>query len=187
MGNRAIYTLIERGESNYFYSHMGANALSPLLRLTQAKELQTKLSESHSLAYIFEHLDYDGQYQNPRLMDADMFCERIEPISIPEYEQSYAQRGELEMKITIDLDENDCLLEYNPNCPWYCTMGSFSIDLDAGVENVRRLLAHAEDTVSLILAGFLPSTTAVQGLKKSWSQPVAICGSRNIAAAIGRS
>jgi hypothetical protein len=145
MGNRAIYILIENGEWTYFYSHMGANALSPLLRLTQAKELQIKLSEFHSLAHIFEHLDYKGQYQNPRLMDADMFCERTEPISIPEYEQSYAQRGELEMKITLDLDENDCLLEYNPNCPWYRTMGSFSINLDAGVENVRRLLAHAEE------------------------------------------
>lgn len=80
MGNRAIYILIENGERTYFYSHMGANALSPLLQLTQAKELQIKLSEFHSLAHIFEHLDYKGQYQNPRLKCAQAIssCRRAQ-------------------------------------------------------------------------------------------------------------
>ncbi|MEG2013986.1 MAG: hypothetical protein RR063_12450, partial [Anaerovoracaceae bacterium] len=105
-GNRAIYIIAENGENNYFYSHMGANALSPLLRLAQAKELQKALPESQSIAHIFEHLDYDGQYQPQRLEDADMFCERIDPITLSEYQKSYTQKSLLEMRITLDLDSN---------------------------------------------------------------------------------
>ena len=63
MGNRAIFILHEQGESYYFTAHHGANALSPLLRLTQAKQLQEQLPQSQSIAHIFEHLDYDGKYQ----------------------------------------------------------------------------------------------------------------------------
>lgn len=144
MGNRAIYIIAQNGEKNYFYSHMGANALSPLLRLAQAKELQAALPEPQTIAHIFEHLDYGGQYQPQRLDDADMFCERIDPIAIRGYQKSYAEHGELEMRITLDLDHNDCLMEYNPNCAWYRTMGNLSIPLDVGLENVEKLLAHAE-------------------------------------------
>lgn len=146
MGNRAIYIIAQNGETNYFYAHMGANALSPLLRLAQAKELQAALPEPQTIAHIFAHLDYGGQYQPQRLDDADMFCERIDPIAIRGYQKSYAEHGELEMRITLDLDHNDCLMEYNPNCAWYRTMGNLSIPLDVGLENVEKLLAHAEET-----------------------------------------
>lgn len=91
MGNRAIYTIIENGENNYFYAHMGANALSPHLWLAQAKELQGALPEQ-TIVHIYEHLDYDRQYQNPRLADTDMFCERLDPIAISEY-QKYLRRA----------------------------------------------------------------------------------------------
>lgn len=143
MGNRALYTIVEKGENNYFYTHMGANALSPLLRLAQAKELQKSLPKQ-SITHIYKHLDYDGQYQNPRLADADMFCERIEPTDVSGCQKRYAEHGDLEMRITLDLDHNECLLEYNPNCPWYRTMGAFSIPIDVGLQNVEKLLAHAE-------------------------------------------
>lgn len=74
MGNRAIYNIIENGKSHYFYTYVGANALSPLLRLSQAKEIQKQLPDKPSIAHIFEYLDYDGEYINPRKSDADMFC-----------------------------------------------------------------------------------------------------------------
>lgn len=73
MGNRVIYIIRESGENNFSVYH-GANALSPLLRMFQAKKLQEALLRQESVSHIFEHLDYDGAYQNPRLDDADMFC-----------------------------------------------------------------------------------------------------------------
>lgn len=145
MGNRAIYIIRENGENNYFSAHYGANALSPLLRMLQAQELQKTFSPSQPIHRVFEHLDYAGQYQNPRLDDADMFCQRIAPTEISQYNKSYAERSELEMRMVFDLDQNCFMMEYNPNCPWYRTMGSFSIDLDVGLDNVRKLLAHAEE------------------------------------------
>ena len=144
MGNRALYHIIEDGQSSYFYAHMGANALSPLLRLTQAKALQGQLPEQPSIANIFAHLDYGGQYQNPRLMDADMFCEPLDENAVSSYQTSYSKRSELEMRVTLDLDSNSCLLEYNPNCPWYRTMGDFSIPLTNGLNNVGKLLEYAD-------------------------------------------
>lgn len=135
---------MEDGILSYFSTNYGANALSPLLRLAQAMEIKQQLPEPRSIAHIFEHLDYDGQYQEKRLDDADMFCWRIPENEVARWQESYDSKSLLEMRITLDLDKSCCTLEYNPNCPWYHTMGSFSIDLDAGLENVRRLMEHGE-------------------------------------------
>ncbi len=145
MGNRAVYELKENGKETHFYAHYGANSLSPLLRLWQAMEIQKQLPGKQSLAHIFEHLDYDGGYQEERLPDGEMFFARIEPGEVGAYEDTYAKGRHLEMWITLDVEENQCILEYNPNCPWYHTMGSYSIDLDKGLENVRRLLEYGEE------------------------------------------
>lgn len=145
MGNRAIYIIRENGENSFFSVYHGANALSPLLRMFQVQKLQETLNRPESVSRIFEHLDYDGTYQNPRLDDADMFCKRIPPAEMAEYNKAYAERSEFEMRMVFDLDQNCFMMEYNPNCPWYRTMGSFSIDLDVGLDNVQKLLAHAEE------------------------------------------
>ena len=145
MGNRAVFLLHEQGENYYFTAHHGANALSPLLRLTQAKQLQEQLPQSQSIAHIFEHLDYDGKYQPERLQDSDMF---FQAISLPEMKvclSDFQNRSNFEMRFIIDLDRNDFQMTYNPNCPWYRTMGSFTIDLEVGIDNVKKLLAHAEE------------------------------------------
>ena len=145
MGNRAVYELKENGKETHFYAHYGANSLSPLLRLWQAMEIQKQLPGKQSLAHIFEHLDYEGGYQEERLPDGEMFFARIEPGEVGAYEDTYAKGRHLEMWITLDVEENQCILEYNPNCPWYQTMGSYSIDIDKGLENVRRLLEYGEE------------------------------------------
>lgn len=145
MGNRAVYTLKEDGKETYFYTHHGANSLSPLLRLWQTMEIQKQLPEYQSLAHIFEHLDYDGGYQEERQPDGEMFFAGIEQGEVQAYKDTYARGSQLEMWITLDVEENQCILEYNPNCPWYRTMGSYSIDLDKGLENVRRLLEYGEE------------------------------------------
>lgn len=49
------------------------------------------------------------------------------------------------MRITLDLDHDSCLLEYNRNCPWYQSMDSLSIPISTGLENVRRLMAYADE------------------------------------------
>ena len=53
MGNRAFFILKEKGETSYFTAYHGANALSPLLRLVQAKKLQAQLPGQKSIAHIF--------------------------------------------------------------------------------------------------------------------------------------
>ncbi|HWP51553.1 MAG TPA: hypothetical protein VN626_07635 [Clostridia bacterium] len=143
MGNRAIYIIREKGETSFFYTHYGANALSPLLMMLQAQQLQKMLSESQPVGHVFEHLDYEGRYH--WLARADMFCEKIPFAEVAEYNNAYETHGEIEMRMTFDLDRNSFLMEYNPNCPWYRTMGSFSIDLDVGLDNVQKLLDHAEE------------------------------------------
>ena len=144
MSNPAIYIIRENGENHFFSAYYGANALSPLLRLSQAKAVQETLPEYPPINHVFENLDYGGNYRNPRLDDADMFCKRIPPNEMSHYNKDYAERSSFQMRMLFDLDQNSFMMEYNPNCPWFRTMGSFSIDLDAGLENVRKLLEHAE-------------------------------------------
>lgn len=145
MGQRAIYNLVENGKNNYFNAHYGATSLSPLLRLLQTKDIQQQMVEPTLLSHILEHLDYEAQYQNPRLDDANMFCNRIDEIDISKHIDWFNKGSDIEMRITMNLDDNSCLMEYNRNCPWYRTMGSYSIPLDLGLQNVEKLLHHAEE------------------------------------------
>lgn len=72
----------------------------------------------------------------------------FQAISLPEMKvclNDFQNRSNFEMQFIIDLDRNDFQMTYNPNCPWYRTMGSFTIDLDVGIDNVKKLLAHAEE------------------------------------------
>lgn len=143
MGHRALYRLVEQNSNAYFYAYWGANALSPLIRLQQAREIQAQIPDKQSLAHIFEHLDYNGRYVNPRANDPDMFCKRIPKEAIRDYIKGFEEKSELEMRITLDPDNNNCLLEYNRQC--YRGLGSFSIPLDTGLENVKKLLKATEE------------------------------------------
>ena len=118
MGNRAFFILKEKGETSYFTAYHGANALSPLLRLVQAKKLQVQLPGQKSITHIFEHLDYDGKYQQERLMDADMFFCPVSPAGMKACMKNYKEHSQFEMRFILDLDDNLIQMEYNPNCPW---------------------------------------------------------------------
>ena len=146
MGQRAIYVITEDGKSNSFFAFWGANALSPLLRLLQAKEIQKQLPERQSIAHIFEHLDYGGVYVSPRHDNpADMFCDPIADVDLSGRRTVFGHSSEIEMLVRLDLDGNNCLLEYNRNCPWYASMNNYSIPLDVGLRNVKKLLSIAEE------------------------------------------
>jgi len=146
MGQRAIYVITEDGKNNSFFAFWGANALSPLLRLLQAKEMQKQLPERQSIAHIFEHLDYGGVYVNPRHDNpADMFCDPIADVDLSGRRTVFGHSSEIEMLVRLDLDGNNCLLEYNCNCPWYASMNNYSIPLDVGLRNVKKLLSIAEE------------------------------------------
>lgn len=106
MGNRAFFILKEKGETSYFTAYHGANALSPLLRLVQAKKLQVQLPGQKSIAHIFEHLDYDGKYQQARLMDADMFFCPVSPAGMKACMKNYKEHSQFEMRFILDLDDN---------------------------------------------------------------------------------
>lgn len=146
MGQRAIYVIAEDGKRSSFYAHYGANALSPLLRLLQARELQEQLPERQSIAHIFEHLDYGGVYVNPRHDNSDdMFCDPIADVDMSSPDKVFGKSSEIEMLVQLDLDGNNCLLVFNQNCPWYTAMDSYSIPIDVGLRNVEKLLSIAEE------------------------------------------
>lgn len=146
MGQRAIYVITEDGKNNSFFAFWGANALSPLLRLLQAKEIQEQLPERQSIAHIFEYLDYGGVYVNPRHDNpADMFCDPIADVDISGRHNVFGNSSEIEMLVRLDLDGNNCLMEYNRGCPWYAAMDSHSIPIDVGLRNVEKLLSIAEE------------------------------------------
>jgi len=145
VGQRAIYVITENGKNSSFFAYWGANALSPLLRLLQAKEIQEQLHERQSISHIFEHLDYEGVYVNPRHDNpADMFCDPIADVGISDSHNVFCNTSDIEMLVRLDLDSNICLLEYNRSYPWYAHMDSHSIPIDVGLGNVEKLLQAAE-------------------------------------------
>ncbi len=141
MGQRALYTLYENGEASYFYSHWGANALTPLYRLSQAMEWQTE--NNKSIAHILEHLGDDGEYKFPLDSNSYMVFEKLDVLEANKMLSDYFSGSDLEMHITLDLDCNECLLDYNRNCPWFAAMDNYSIPIDVGLKNVELLAEYA--------------------------------------------
>ena len=78
-------------------------------------------------------------------MDADMFFCPVSSAGMKACMKNYKEHSQFEMRFILDLDDNLIQMEYNPNCPWYRTMGVYSLDLDVGLDNVRKLLAYAEE------------------------------------------
>lgn len=144
MGNRAIYHIYENGKNYVFIAHNGADALSPLLRLAQAKAIQSQFNQAIPISDIFNYLGVDGQYHNPRLPEYDMFFIMVESEQYRVLQDNYNQHNGYEMYITLDLEHDNCILSYNPNCLWYHTMRSLSISLTDGLQNVEKLLAYSE-------------------------------------------
>ncbi len=137
MGNRAIYTLVEQGETSHFYSHWGANALSPIFRLQQAREIQEQIQKP--IAHIFEHLSRKGEYVSPRLPNAEMFCDSIG------FDKNEPRQGsDIEMFITLDLDKKMCELDFNECYKPYKTMGIYNIPLDVMDKALKISLDYAE-------------------------------------------
>ena len=119
----------------------------------------TVVMKNHALALFLERSDlgfaaWTGPTGSARttqemisILGIGIISYQKAPETIIDYdkEDAYAKGRQLEMWITLDVEENQCILEYNPNCPWYRTMGSYSIDLDKGLENVRRLLEYGQE------------------------------------------
>lgn len=138
MGNHAIYSVMEHGKTEHYYSQWGANALSPMLRLQQSREISEQIGEP--INHILAHLGRDGSYQNPRLENADMFCD---PIVFDETEPR--EGSGIEMFITLDLDNEKYLLDYNESFPPYISMGKYEIPIEVGMKTLRATLDHAEN------------------------------------------
>ncbi len=143
MGSRAIYSVFEKGEASYFYAHHGANALSPLMKVAQANAIQQTMSDK-SISHILEHLDYNGEYASPSTDSADLFFDKLDILEANDMMKDFSSGSHIEMHITLDLDSNDCVLDYNKNCPWYAAMDTHAIPIDVGLNNVTKLVDYAE-------------------------------------------
>lgn len=136
MGQRAIYTIVEQGESSHFYAHWGANNLSPMFRLKQAEEIQAQINQP--ITHIIEHLSRNGGYENPPLDRADMFCHGIG------FDESEPRKGSgIELFVTINLDTEQYTLDYNEH---YWSLGKYEIPIQVGMDNLQATLDYAQES-----------------------------------------
>lgn len=145
MSSKAIYHITEKDRETWLFAHYGANALSPLLRLAQAQEIAEQMPDAPGIGHIFAHLSYDGKYMFPRLPDEDMFCAVIPADKLAEYNRLFRRTMEIDMRITLDIPQNKCLLEFNYNAPSFRLMDNYSIPIDVGLDNVVKLCKAAEE------------------------------------------
>lgn len=140
MSQQALYCIVERGRESWFHAQWGANSLSPLLRLQQAYELQAQIPEHPAIAEIFEHLTTDGEYREPLPPQEELFCTPVIDFLLPQYEKTYRDTQEIEMKVRLDLDNNLCRMEFHP----FLLMEEYAVPIDEGLNNVKLLFASAE-------------------------------------------
>lgn len=143
MSQQALYHIIEQGRDQWFHAQWGANELSPLMRLQQAYELQSQIPEHPSIINIFEHLTRFGEYREPLAPQEDLFCTPIIDFLVDEYQKSYETTNEIEMRVTLDLDNDACRIEYNRKA--LPLLEDHTLSINEGLKNVKLLFASAEE------------------------------------------
>ena len=143
MSQQALYCIIEQGREQWFHAQWGANELSPLMRLQQAYELQAQIPEHPGITNIFEHLTRYGEYKDPPAPPEELFCTPIIDFLVDEYQKNYEADKEIEMRVTLDLDNNTCRIEYNRKV--FPLLEDHTLPIDEGLKNVKLLFASAEE------------------------------------------
>lgn len=163
MSSRAVYTLIENGKTKHYDAYYGANAFSPILRLTQAREIQEENKES--IGKIFDSLTHDGEYHNPPKDNVDTYFKPL--VGDP---TSYRKGCCVEMFITLDLDKKSYILDFNENYHYYETMGKYELPLELVTQKFKEVMAHGEKHELHTFGELLNIFNKVMGLSKEFER-----------------
>lgn len=138
MGQRAIYKFVEDGEVTGAYSHWGANCLTPFYRLGQAMNIQHEATDMTTTMTLLG-LNYDGKY-NPEAPHTERVFDPYTADQLKFAEDDFANRGYLEMRITLDLDNAVAVVEYNKNYFNSGDIRDFSISFADAFEVLNEVL-----------------------------------------------
>lgn len=115
MGSRALYQITENGLTTSYYSHWGANILTPPWRLLQAEELIAQEHPNMTVSEMFKHVGYKGRYTTAGDGDTDNrpVFEEINPKDAKRMYKDLCSGYDIEAYIKLNLDSNS--FEYHEN------------------------------------------------------------------------
>ena len=114
MGSRALYEVTENGITTSYYSHWGANILTPPWRLMQAEELaQQEQCSNMTISEVLKHVGYNGDYVADIESGSNLVLEEISKVSADCMRKDLCNGYDIEAYIKLDIDSNK--FEYHEN------------------------------------------------------------------------
>jgi hypothetical protein len=114
MGERAIYTVTENGETGHLYSQWGADFHTLFAALHTAENLRNELRRPESISEILSKVDYN-RYFDYSAGKGKIF-DRLDEQSAQEMLSDFGRTPAIQMHITLDLD-NDMACAENSTGP----------------------------------------------------------------------
>ena len=115
MGSRALYEITENGITTSYYSHWGANILTPAWRLMQAEEFAQQEQHSNmTISEIMKHVGHAGTYISDSENTEDRpILEEVNKPSADRMRDDLCNGYDIEALIRLNLDNNR--FEYHEN------------------------------------------------------------------------
>jgi hypothetical protein len=143
VGHRGILKVTENNKTTGYYTHWGAGTVfSGFYRLKNAFDIKENQYPEKSISEIFGHLSYNGEYLETEDV-TELVFEPLTPEETESEDKDFNTHGMLEMRVTLNLDENHALVEYNRF--YHPGMGSFTIPIDHALHNVNLTISYAEE------------------------------------------
>lgn len=143
MGHRGLYRIMENGMTTYFYSHWGAGSVfSALYRLQNALDIKEEQYPEKSIANILAHLGYDGSYIEDGSETCNLFMEILSKKEARLSNRDFIERSYLEVRITLNIDTNTALFEFNKQ--YHKNLGNYYLPINEGLHNIKLTIDYAE-------------------------------------------
>ena len=145
MGSRAIYTISEKGETNYFYSQWAANEYTPFAVIHTAEKLKNELLQKLTTAQLMPMIKYNHYFEYEAGFDGYRVFDRLDRKQAESMLADFNKSAAVNMHITLDIDNDKATLKYNRQC-YHQVPDDFLISITEGLRCLEQVAEEAESS-----------------------------------------
>lgn len=144
MGSRAIYTIIENGETHHFYSQWAANEYTPFAVIHTADNLKNELLRKLTTAQLMPMIKYNHYFDYEAGFDGYRIFDRLDRKQAETMLSGFGNSAAVNMHITLDIDNDRTCFEYNRQC-YHQLPADFSVSITDGLHCLEQVMEEAAD------------------------------------------
>ena len=139
MGSRAIYSIIENGETHHFYSQWAANVYTPFAVIHTAGNLKNELSRKLTTAQLMPLIKYNHYFDYEAGFDGYKIFDRLDKKQAEIMLSDFGNSAAVNAHITLDIDNDRADFKYNRMC-YHSLPADFSVSIANGLHCLEQML-----------------------------------------------